>query len=263
MLSKSASAVAFAVTVLAAAASNAAAAEPFQPVQPCASLGTLDLTAVNARVESAAETTTDGIVFCQVKGYISPQTHYTVLLPQQTWRGSYLQQGCGGFCGHDDVSLAGSGALWAIEDPMLRVVFGYRSGHDLAVTAKAIIGAFYGRTPAYSYFNGVSDGGREALALAQQLFNGGEPYGSEISWQGWITTAANDPGYPASTIAGGLALDYLRYVAFWTNPPSSLSLQNVDFSLDAYQRLQPMRDIYDATDADLRAFRARGGKLIL
>ena len=51
---------------------------------------------------------------------------------------------------------------------MLRVVFGYRSEHDLALTAKAIIAAYYGRGPAFSYFNGVSDGGREALALAQR-----------------------------------------------------------------------------------------------
>ena len=50
----------------------------------------------------------------------------------------------------------------------LRVVFGYRSEHDLALTAKAIITAYYGRGPAFSYFNGVSDGGREALAMAQR-----------------------------------------------------------------------------------------------
>jgi hypothetical protein len=387
----------------AGATKRAVTAQVNQPIRACGSLGGLDLAGVNARVESAAETTTNGVAFCQVKGYISPQTHFTVLLPQQTWRGSYLQQGCGGFCGYDSVSLtdparssghqgpfgplssgelvvaaddqghAGSGALWAKEDPLLRVVFGYRSEHDLAVTAKAIIAGFYGRAPAYSYFNGVSDGGREALALAQryprdflgilagapannwaalvgvyeswliranmdaqgrqildasklpalhaavmracanaqgviedprsctfdpaaiscpaggdrpdclttaqvnvvralyrgptargvQLFNGGEPYGSEISWQGWMITAANDPGYPGTTIAGGLALDYLRYMAYWRNPPSSFGLQDVEFSIDSYNRLQPMGDIYDATDPDLRAFRARGGKLIL
>jgi hypothetical protein len=55
MLSRSASAVAFAVAIL-AAASDAAAAEPIRPVRSCTSLGTLDLTAVSARVESAAET---------------------------------------------------------------------------------------------------------------------------------------------------------------------------------------------------------------
>ena len=177
---------------------KATTAQVTQPVRPCASLATLDLSAVSAQVESAATSTPNGVAFCEVKGYISPQTHFTVLLPDKTWRGNYLQQGCGGFCGHNDVSLtdpartsghqapfaplgsgelvvaaddqghSGPGALWAKEDPMLRVVFGYRSEHDLALTAKAIIAAYYGRGPVFSYFNGVSDGGREALALAQR-----------------------------------------------------------------------------------------------
>src|SRR4051794_35703916 len=74
-----------------ATASPAYAAQA--PVRSCSSLSALDLGRVDARVESAAQTTTNGVAFCQVQGYISPQTHFTVLLPQTTWRGSYLQQG--------------------------------------------------------------------------------------------------------------------------------------------------------------------------
>ena len=84
---------------------KATTAQVTQPVRPCASLATLDLSAVSAQVESAATSTPNGVAFCEVKGYISPQTHFTVLLPETTWRGNYLQQGCGGFCGHNDVSL--------------------------------------------------------------------------------------------------------------------------------------------------------------
>src|SRR5439155_9568044 len=124
-----------------------------------------------------------------------------VLLPEATWRGDYLQQGCGGFCGLSGVSLddpsrtsgyqAGFAplangelvvaaddqgheaptnldGLWGKYDPQLRVVFGYSSEHSLALTAKALIGAFYGRGAAYSFFDGVSDGGHEALDLAQR-----------------------------------------------------------------------------------------------
>jgi hypothetical protein len=358
----------------------------------------VDLSAVSARVESAADSTANGVAFCEAKGYISPQTHFTVLLPEKTWRGGYLQQGCGGFCGHNDVSLTdpsrtsahqaafgplgsgelvvaaddqgheGTGALWAKEDPMLRVVFGYRSEHDLAQTAKAIIGAYYGRAPAFSYFDGVSDGGHEALALAQryprdfdgilagapahnwaallgmfqpwliranvdaqghqildasklpalhaavrracadargviadpractfdpatlqcpsgidradcltpaqanvvralyrgptwrgyQLFDGGEPYGSELSWQGWMIGPASDAAWPGDTIAGSLGLDYLRYMAYWRNPPASFTLPDVEFTPDAYERLEPLGRIYNATSPDLRAFRAHG-----
>ena len=387
----------------ASARALAQASVVFEPVRACESLGSLDLSAVSARVESAAVTTMNAVSFCEVKGYISPQTHFTVLLPRQTWRGDYLQQGCGAFCGFSDVNLsdpsrigvhqapwpplaagevvvaaddAGHQAspwdgLWAKEDPMLRVVFGYRSEHDLARTAKAIIGAYYGRAPAYSYFDGISTGGRQGLVLAQryprdfdgilvgapvhnfaalagmlqpwlvranmdaqgrqildasklpalhaavmtacanahgvivdpractfrpasiqcpagedradcltpaqvtvverlyrgptwrglQLFDGGAPYGSELSWQGWMIGPANDPGWPNNTRAGGL--DYHRYMAYWRNPPASFSLRDVEFTARAYRRLQPLGRIYDATNPDLRAFRAHGGKLIL
>ena len=37
-----------------------------------------------------------------------------------------------------------------------------------SVTAKALIAAFYGQRPRYSYFSGCSDGGREALIEAQR-----------------------------------------------------------------------------------------------
>ena len=159
------------------AAGPASGADVIPPVAACAALGSVDLSGVDAQVESAGDQVENGVSFCAVAGYISPQTHFTVLLPQSTWRGDYLQQGCGGLCGHSEVSLsdpsrtsfhqapygpladgalvvaaddqghAGPGGVWAKEDPMLRVVFGYRSEHDLARTAKAIIGAYYGRAP--------------------------------------------------------------------------------------------------------------------
>lgn len=58
---------------------------------------------------------------------------------------------------------------------MLKVDFGYLSEHVFAVAAKAIIASFYGHPPAYSYYDGCSDGGREALMEAQRFprdFNG-------------------------------------------------------------------------------------------
>jgi hypothetical protein len=64
---------------------------------------------------------------------------------------------------------------WAKDDPALRVSFGYASEHALAQAAKAIMTAYYGRPPAYSYYDGCSGGGREALVEAQRYprdFNG-------------------------------------------------------------------------------------------
>jgi tannase/feruloyl esterase len=66
-------------------------------------------------------------------------------------------------------------ALWAGEDPALRVSFGYSSEHALAQAAKAIITAYYGKPPVYSFYDGCSDGGHEALTEAQRYphdFNG-------------------------------------------------------------------------------------------
>jgi hypothetical protein len=104
---------------------------------------------------------------------------------------------------------------------------------------------------------------REPTYRDVQLFDGGEPYGSELSWQGWMISAANDPGWRGDTAAGSLGRDYLRYMAHWRNPPASVSLQDVRFTPEGYERLEPLGGIYNATDPDLRAFRAHGGKLIL
>ena len=43
------------------------------------------------------------------------------------------------------------------------VDFAYRAEHEMAVEAKALIKAFYGRDAQYSYWNGCSGGGREGL----------------------------------------------------------------------------------------------------
>jgi hypothetical protein len=85
--------------VLALGSGAAAAAAPVQPVRSCASLATVDLSAVDAQVSSAADDTENGVLFCQVKGYLSPNTQFTALLPQATWLGDYLQQGAAATAG--------------------------------------------------------------------------------------------------------------------------------------------------------------------
>ena len=167
----------------------------------CEALANSGLTALDARITSSATATRNGHAFCDVKGYISPVTQFEALLPTETWRGDYLQEGCGGLCGKADVSLddpsrtsgyqapyaplqngemvvaaddqgheapSNGDAPWARNDLRLRAVFGYSSEHQLARAMKAIMRAYYGRRPTYSYFSGVSDGGHEALVLAQR-----------------------------------------------------------------------------------------------
>jgi hypothetical protein len=60
-------------------------------------------------------------------------------------------------------------ASWASGHPEKVVDFGWRAVHDMTVTGKAIVAAFYGANARYSYFNGCSSGGREALKEAQRF----------------------------------------------------------------------------------------------
>jgi Tannase and feruloyl esterase len=53
-------------------------------------------------------------------------------------------------------------------DSQKRVDFAHRGVHATVLAAKALIRAFYGQAPRYSYFSGCSDGGREALIEAQR-----------------------------------------------------------------------------------------------
>ena len=385
----------------------ASAAEATLPMTSCEALVNSDLTPLDARITAAAKVTRNSHAFCDVKGYVSPVTQFEALLPQETWRGDYLQQGCGGLCGKADVSLddpsrtsgyqapydplkngemvvaaddeghetaSNADALWARKDVRLRAVFGYSSEHQLARTMKAVVRAFYGRKPAYSYFSGVSDGGREALVLAQRypadfdgiiagapannwaplaglvgpwvaaanrnarggqiltaeklpalhaavlaacadsngviedpractfdpasmrcpagsdrpdcltdeqirvvrdeyrgpsdkeghgLFDGGEPYGSELAWAGWLVMPAADAAAPADTYAALISLSYLNDMAFWPNPEGAYTLDSVPFTTAMHEQLEQLGGIYNATDPDLSSFRAHGGKIII
>jgi len=264
--------------------------------------------------------------------------------------------------------------VWAKDDPALRVSFGYASEHALAQAAKAIIAAYYGKPPAYSYYNGCSDGGHEALVEAQRyphdfngilagapgnieaqllgvvpawlvavntgtdgreiltseklpalhaavikacgnaqgliedprscnfnpaaiqcpagvdnsscltpaqvtvvrefylgpndghghyLYPGGEPYGSELAWAGVGVDPAADTNWPQDTFAYQIGTNYLKYLAYWQNPPASFKLSDFHFTVAEYDKLLPLAGIYDATAPDLSAFQQAGGKLII
>lgn len=205
------SAVTAAVPAPAASAVSVAAGAPIVPKLDCASLPGLDLSQVpdapsrilsSAVITSTPSPVSGSIAFCDVKGYISPQIQFEIKLPVATWHGQYVQLGCGGLCGDIPATAPAASAgcapvnngelatgadneghigasrfdgLWAKDDPQARAVFGYTSEHSLAQAAKAIIAEYYGQAPSYTYYDGCSDGGREALIEAQRYpadFNG-------------------------------------------------------------------------------------------
>jgi feruloyl esterase len=112
-----------------------------------------------------------------------------VWLPLQNWNGKFQEVGNGGWAGAipypamgyalqdgyataaTDTGHKGANALFAIGHPEKLVDLGERSVHEMAVTAKAIIEAFYGRASRLSYWNGCSTGGRQGLMAAQKYPN--------------------------------------------------------------------------------------------
>ena len=172
----------FALLLLAGPALAQYDLQPVAPVVACSDLTATDLTPIGGAgsiVTAVTETTSDGIAVCSVTGLLAPQVNFQVLLPMATWTQRYLQVGCGGLCGNislrsgasagcqvlndggfvmaaTDMGHSGMGAKRGLDDAM-RADFAHRAQHITALAAKALTQAFYGQTPAYSYFNGCSD----------------------------------------------------------------------------------------------------------
>lgn len=166
------------------------------PVLDCTKLVQHDFSNIAeapARVQSAAleAATAERAEFCLVKGYVAPTIQFELRLPTKRWTGRYLQGGCGGNCGmimsgvapRCDIQVAyaggfavgfensghvGADGVWALGSQSVREDFAFRAAHAFAAAAKAIISAYYGRAPEFSYFQGCSDGGREAMMETQR-----------------------------------------------------------------------------------------------
>ena len=175
------------------------------PVMPCENLASADLTsAAGAPTHITSATPVNDAKpapYCDVLGYVDPAIRFEVRLPLTTWTQRFLQTGCGGLCGQLSIRLSheascapatngelalastdmghsggmGDDGSWASLNYQTRVDFAYRGVHETALVAKALIALYYGQPQKYAYFDGCSDGGREALMEAQRFpadFNG-------------------------------------------------------------------------------------------
>ena len=98
----------------------------------------------------------------------------------------------------------------------------------------------------------------------RSLYNGGQPYGSELYWIGNFVQPASDPAAPADTFDAAMARNYLKYMAFRHNPPNRYTLADVKFTDTEFRKLGLLGDaLYNANNPNLDAFATRGGKLIL
>ena len=165
------------------------------PVLDCSAVTGLDLghaTDAPVTITSATVVAATPAPYCEVRGTIAPADTIVLRLPTAGWTQRYVQTGCGGECGSSNINFgqasncppvtAGQVAVattdmghqgqndgsWAAGNPQAQIDFGYRGVHVTSQVAKAVIARFYGHKPAYSYFTGCSDGGREALMEAQR-----------------------------------------------------------------------------------------------
>jgi feruloyl esterase len=129
--------------------------------------------------------------FCRVSATLKPTSDsdikIEVWLPATGWNGKFQAVGNGGWAGvisyrelaeglrrgyataSTDTGHTGGSGQFALGHPEKLIDFGYRSEHEMTVKGKAIVNAFYGNSPKYSYWNGCSTGGRQGLKEAQRF----------------------------------------------------------------------------------------------
>lgn len=155
----------------------------------CASVGGLQLPNVRITEAVTVAAPASGAVtvgHCRVSGVIDKEIRFTTLLPDR-WNGRLFSGGGGGFVGRVDnqaqtsVNLgyatvgtdtghqgALTDATWALDNRERQLNFGYLAIPRTTEVARAIVKAYYGLPPRYSYFFGCSNGGRQALMEAQR-----------------------------------------------------------------------------------------------
>src|SRR5688572_5280080 len=111
-------------------------------------------------------------------------------MPSADWNGKFLAVGNGGFGGsiqgYNDMQAAlrrgyatagndtghtaadGPNGMFALGHPEKIVDFSHRAMHEMVITSKRLVDAFYSRPPQFSYYKGCSTGGRQGVMAAQR-----------------------------------------------------------------------------------------------
>jgi feruloyl esterase len=133
--------------------------------------------------------------FCRVTATLKPSSdsniNIEVWLPLSGWNGKFfgagnlawagwimydgllygLQNGYAAANSDTGHELSYDFGRFVLGHPDRAVDYGYRAVHEMTVTAKAIVMAFYGVAPRQSYFVGCSLGGQQAMTEAQRFPN--------------------------------------------------------------------------------------------
>ena len=209
-----AGALVVAISLGAAPTAAKAAPTPAAATAACANLTRLSIastTVTSATLVPASEGTP---AYCDVLATSAPQTDMEIRLPL-SWRGRYLHLGGSGFDGAiatdapasfnvnliaDEFVVAGSngghrasqypGASFAAV-PALVLGYAHTAISQTDTVAHALMEAFYGHGPQYRYFDGCSNGGKNASIAASLL---GDSYDGVIGGDGVYGHADDDTG---------------------------------------------------------------------
>src|SRR5580658_8500289 len=129
--------------------------------------------------------------FCRIAATLKPSSdsaiRIEVWMPAMGWNGKLQSVGNGAWAGtisypalatallagyaaaSTDTGHEGNKPDFIPDHPEKVVDFAYRAVHEMTARSKAIIAAYYGDGPQYSYWNGCSTGGRQAMAEAQRF----------------------------------------------------------------------------------------------
>ena len=160
--------------------------------------------------------------FCRVAATLKPtadsEINTEIWLPMNGWNRKLQSVGNGAWAGTipfgamasavstgyatagTDTGHTGNTASFVPGHPERLVDYGYRAVHEMTVVAKAIVRAFYGDGPRYSYWNGCSTGGRQGLMEAQRYpmdYDGiiaGAPVNARVHqliWELWVAQAVH------------------------------------------------------------------------
>jgi feruloyl esterase len=166
--------------------------------------------------------------FCRIAAILRPSSDSAikieVWMPAMGWNGKLQSVGNGAWAGtisypalatalaagyaaaSTDTGHEGNNPNFIPDHPEKVTDFAYRAVHEMTAKSKAILAAYYGDGPQYSYWNGCSTGGRQAMAEAQRFptdYDGiiaGAPANYPTKLQGsqvWTSamTHKNEAGY--------------------------------------------------------------------
>lgn len=102
----------------------------------------------------------------------------------------------------------------------------------------------------------IYDGARTSDGA--RLTMGGLMRGSEANWRGVVAPASLNEPPRAQLFATGM----LRHIAFWP-PRPQMNVADLAFDAATYRDFAGTQAVFDATNPDLAAFAARGGRLII